>query len=48
MTFYSKEELDEHVLEHEKAAKIFKCEKCKLSFITQEELEKHMMDIHGK
>ena len=48
MTFVSQEELDEHVRQHERMAEVFRCEKCKSSFGTKEELERHILEVHSK
>ena len=48
LTFVSREELEEHMRQHERAAQIFRCEKRKMNFNTQEELEKHIREIHQK
>lgn len=48
MAFFSQEELDEHVRQHERMAEVFRCEECKVTFDTKEELEKHVLEVHSK
>ncbi len=46
-TFLSKDELEAHMKQHERASDLFQCDKCKKPFNTQEELERHVQAVHG-
>jgi len=34
--------------QHERAMKLFRCEKCNITFQSKEDLEKHFRELHGK
>ncbi len=48
LTLSTKEDLEEHMKQHKRAAELFRCERCKMSFQSKDELEKHMRELHGK
>ena len=47
LNFYTEEELERHVQEHERAKELFKCDECQSTFKTKEQLEKHIMELHS-
>ena len=46
-THITKDELEEHMKQHEGASDLFKCDKCKMPFETSAELERHILAVHG-
>ena len=46
LVFFTQEELEEHMRQHERAREIFKCNKCGETFKTQEDLQKHVIEHH--
>jgi hypothetical protein len=42
----SEDELEEHMMQHDRARDLFQCDKCKLSLQTREELESHIRMVH--
>ena len=47
LNFYTQENLEEHLNQHERAMELFRCDKYKMSFQSKEDLEKHVRELHG-
>jgi hypothetical protein len=45
--FPSEDELERHIQEYIRLAEVFRCDKCKALMTSQEELEKHVRELHS-